>query len=330
MSAEMNAAEARELLGIDDAASADEIHAAHTRLVRENHPDVGGTSGLAKLINQAHDVALDAIRPMQLVPRSALEVARLELDRAKATHVKDEAVRTAVTRHVSRKRSDGRWQAATAGGGAIAMTAVAIVQAAHAQLSPDVYGWSIFLAGSVLAGFGFFSARSNLEAAWHEWQIAELTRQLEDKDKLLDVLYEVLDATAHAWETVTADDRLVWTTYAMVSAIDEWAEAAARSWLSRDPSPRAIAKQLGGEDTARILLAASQEHDAVKRVDYIDERERSRSGCRLLVPWNAPRALPAEQEPVDTPSESEQRPSGRPETRRPAEERPDGREAPPG
>jgi hypothetical protein len=51
----MSAEEARSILGVGPAATADEIRAAYTRLMRSVHPDKGGTSGLAAQLNAARD-----------------------------------------------------------------------------------------------------------------------------------------------------------------------------------------------------------------------------------------------------------------------------------
>jgi hypothetical protein len=52
----MSRAEAYEVLGLKPGASADEIHAAHRRLMRMAHPDTGGSDWLASRINQARDI----------------------------------------------------------------------------------------------------------------------------------------------------------------------------------------------------------------------------------------------------------------------------------
>lgn len=51
----MSAAEARALLGLGDEASAQDVQAAHARLMKLAHPDHGGTSGLAAQLNAARD-----------------------------------------------------------------------------------------------------------------------------------------------------------------------------------------------------------------------------------------------------------------------------------
>jgi len=51
----MSAAEARGLLGVGPEATVTEIRAAHARLIRMNHPDAGGTDGLAAQLNAARD-----------------------------------------------------------------------------------------------------------------------------------------------------------------------------------------------------------------------------------------------------------------------------------
>lgn len=51
----MSPAQARSILGVAEGASAKEIKAAHMRLMKVNHPDRGGTSGLAAQLNAARD-----------------------------------------------------------------------------------------------------------------------------------------------------------------------------------------------------------------------------------------------------------------------------------
>jgi len=51
----MSPAEARSLLGVGAEATPAEIRAAHARLIRMNHPDAGGTDGLAAQLNAARD-----------------------------------------------------------------------------------------------------------------------------------------------------------------------------------------------------------------------------------------------------------------------------------
>lgn len=55
---DMTAAEAAKLLDIPADASADEIAAAHKRLIAKVHPDAGGTAELATRINLARDTLL--------------------------------------------------------------------------------------------------------------------------------------------------------------------------------------------------------------------------------------------------------------------------------
>jgi hypothetical protein len=54
----MSRAEALAVLGLKEGAKADEIRAAHRRLMKEFHPDHGGSDYLAAKVNQAKDVLL--------------------------------------------------------------------------------------------------------------------------------------------------------------------------------------------------------------------------------------------------------------------------------
>jgi DnaJ family protein C protein 19 len=56
--AEISRAEAAELLGVTPDATREEILAAHRKLITRNHPDAGGSAGLAARINSARDVLL--------------------------------------------------------------------------------------------------------------------------------------------------------------------------------------------------------------------------------------------------------------------------------
>ncbi|HEV7455327.1 MAG TPA: hypothetical protein VGN96_01015 [Roseococcus sp.] len=54
----MTRAEALSLLGLTEGARREDILAAHRRLIKAVHPDVGGTTGLAARINEARDLLL--------------------------------------------------------------------------------------------------------------------------------------------------------------------------------------------------------------------------------------------------------------------------------
>jgi len=58
-SGRMSLKEARSLLGVEADATAEDIRAAHKRLMRMAHPDKGGTSGLAAQLNAARDRLLE-------------------------------------------------------------------------------------------------------------------------------------------------------------------------------------------------------------------------------------------------------------------------------
>lgn len=51
----MNKKEAALILGVAESASAEEIKAAHRRLMRINHPDTGGSPLLSTKINEAKE-----------------------------------------------------------------------------------------------------------------------------------------------------------------------------------------------------------------------------------------------------------------------------------
>lgn len=58
---EMRPAEAASILGVSEEASAEEVKAAHRKLIGALHPDKGGTDYLAAKINDARDVLLSRL-----------------------------------------------------------------------------------------------------------------------------------------------------------------------------------------------------------------------------------------------------------------------------
>ncbi|MCG8441430.1 MAG: DnaJ domain-containing protein [Caulobacterales bacterium] len=57
-SGEMSVAEAYAVLGLDPSAKAEDVRAAHRRLMKQAHPDRGGSAWLAAKINRAKEVLL--------------------------------------------------------------------------------------------------------------------------------------------------------------------------------------------------------------------------------------------------------------------------------
>lgn len=57
----MSSAEAYAVLGLKPGASADDVRAAHRRLMKDFHPDKGGSDYLAVKINQAKDLLLQEL-----------------------------------------------------------------------------------------------------------------------------------------------------------------------------------------------------------------------------------------------------------------------------
>ena len=55
----MSRAEALDIFGLEEGASADEIEEAYKTLIMKNHPDQGGTDWLAARLNEARDTLLD-------------------------------------------------------------------------------------------------------------------------------------------------------------------------------------------------------------------------------------------------------------------------------
>jgi preprotein translocase subunit Sec63 len=58
----MRPSEARTLLGVGEDASADDIRAAHRRLIVKVHPDAGGSAGLATRVNAARDALIAELK----------------------------------------------------------------------------------------------------------------------------------------------------------------------------------------------------------------------------------------------------------------------------
>ncbi|MFN7400665.1 MAG: molecular chaperone DnaJ [Sandaracinobacter sp.] len=59
----MDEIEARQLLSVGLHADADEINAAHRRLIGQVHPDKGGSAELARRVNAARDLLLARLQP---------------------------------------------------------------------------------------------------------------------------------------------------------------------------------------------------------------------------------------------------------------------------
>tara|TARA_Y200000002_G_C22201510_1_gene463546 strand:- start:263 stop:562 length:300 start_codon:yes stop_codon:yes gene_type:complete len=54
----MERAEALEILGLDRKATRDEIIERYNKLIKKNHPDLGGSEWITKRINKARDILL--------------------------------------------------------------------------------------------------------------------------------------------------------------------------------------------------------------------------------------------------------------------------------
>ena len=54
----MDKAEAFEILGLDRKATKEEIVERYNKLIKKNHPDLGGSEWITKRINKARDILL--------------------------------------------------------------------------------------------------------------------------------------------------------------------------------------------------------------------------------------------------------------------------------
>ena len=54
----MTKKEALEILGLDDGASKEDIIKSHQKLIKKNHPDIGGSDWITKKLNKARDILL--------------------------------------------------------------------------------------------------------------------------------------------------------------------------------------------------------------------------------------------------------------------------------
>lgn len=57
----MDASEAYAVLGLPETATADEVRAAHRRLIAQVHPDKGGSADLTTRVNAARDLLLERL-----------------------------------------------------------------------------------------------------------------------------------------------------------------------------------------------------------------------------------------------------------------------------
>lgn len=58
----MRPSEARALLGVGEGASAEDVRAAHRRLIARVHPDAGGSAALATRVNAARDALIAELK----------------------------------------------------------------------------------------------------------------------------------------------------------------------------------------------------------------------------------------------------------------------------
>ena len=58
----MPPSEARNLLGVGEGATVEDIRAAHRRLITKVHPDAGGSAGLATRVNAARDALIAELK----------------------------------------------------------------------------------------------------------------------------------------------------------------------------------------------------------------------------------------------------------------------------
>ena len=58
----MSLSEAREILGVTAGATREEIRHAHRQLMKKLHPDTGGSPALARQVQEARDVLLEALK----------------------------------------------------------------------------------------------------------------------------------------------------------------------------------------------------------------------------------------------------------------------------
>tara|TARA_B100001989_G_C24478101_1_gene432920 strand:+ start:56 stop:502 length:447 start_codon:yes stop_codon:yes gene_type:complete len=54
----MTKKEALEILGLDEGASKEDIIKSHQKLIKKNHPDIGGSDWITKKLNKARDILL--------------------------------------------------------------------------------------------------------------------------------------------------------------------------------------------------------------------------------------------------------------------------------
>ena len=54
----MTKKEALEILGLDEGASKEDIIKSHQKLIKKNHPDIGGSDWVTKKLNKARDILL--------------------------------------------------------------------------------------------------------------------------------------------------------------------------------------------------------------------------------------------------------------------------------
>jgi DnaJ-like protein len=272
-------------LGLDITASAAEIDAAYRRLVREAHPDTGGSVEAMARLNEAREVALQATTTTALVPVDFLRALATRDERAEKKaeqkQVAESTQRQVVSHAIGRTRALRRLAALTSGSSA---ALGAFVQLLRSDVIPGgLPAQYLPLIPMLLICAGIFGAMYvviRLATDTLKATIEDIGESFQDKDVLLDVLQEILSGgRLSGW----------WTKWQFYSAIREWAGprrgpiAAALLGSAMFPSvlfsssiPR-LSRTLGPVDFARLVITRAL------AADVLEEKERFDGGRLVLV-----------------------------------------------
>jgi hypothetical protein len=259
----MDLVEARKVLGVDPTASRDEIDAVWRAAVKKIHPDSNGnkqdSSEQTAVLNQAHDLALDAAAGTDLAVREM----RADLDRFREEEVRrrdsEQALKKIVMHHVgdlSFRKRQRMTVAAVSGGIAVVLGLISGLSSGFPSLRAGLGITALFftLVGAAAAAFAW---GLSTQERFLELDLEEAGETLSDRAALAGTLDEL-----ELEGTFSRDDLHQSIAEWKVPHVDRGAPAFVASRQRARPLA-ATANRIGPRDFGRVLLAKGIELELI-------------------------------------------------------------------